>query len=240
MAEENLSISVVIPAYNEEKYLAKALEALKNQSFTPLEVIVVNNNSTDRTVQIAEEYGVTVVDEPVQGVAPARNRGFCRARGEIIASTDADCIPPRNWLSRIAQAFQENPEIVAYVGVASYYDAPFLIRKLFFHPSNYRRNYFYYYFSLLRLLLGRQGGGTGNLAVRREAFKKTGGFDPRIRSPLACDDLEFVLRLNKVGRILFDPENIVSSSWRRVQRAPLKVLILRTANAVSLCLRGNS
>jgi len=85
-----LPISVVIPAWNEEREIERCLEGLFRQTHTAFEVIVVDNGSTDATASLAEEWGVRVIEQSQHGIACARQTGFDAARGAIIASTDAD------------------------------------------------------------------------------------------------------------------------------------------------------
>lgn len=95
------AVSVVIPAYNEERYLAACLTSLQKQTLKNFETIVVDNNSTDKTAEIARRFGAKVVKELKQGIIPARERGFREAKAEIIARTDADTIvAPYNKLFR--------------------------------------------------------------------------------------------------------------------------------------------
>jgi glycosyltransferase involved in cell wall biosynthesis len=99
-----LRFSIVVPAYNEASYVGAALRSLQAQDYPgPYEIIVVDNNSTDGTGEIAASYGVTVVKEMEPGVCQARQRGTAEARGEIVVSTDADTVQPIDWLSRIDQ-----------------------------------------------------------------------------------------------------------------------------------------
>ena len=94
-----LTLSIIIPAYNEERHLPDCLDAIAKQTVAPYEVIVVNNNSTDRTLEIAEEYDfVKVVKQKEQGLIASRNYGFDKASGELIARLDADSIIDRNWV----------------------------------------------------------------------------------------------------------------------------------------------
>lgn len=104
----HLKVSVVIPAYNEEKYLGATLESLKNQTVPPYEIIVVDNNSTDKTVEVAKQFPVRIVSEKRQGLSFARNKGFSEARGDIILRTDSDSIAPRDWVERVANAFEKD------------------------------------------------------------------------------------------------------------------------------------
>src|SRR5688572_27451257 len=91
------SVSIVIPAYNEEGQLALCLEAIARQTVKPVEVIVVDNNSTDGTVEVAGRYPfVTVLHEWRQGVVHARDCGFDAAKGDIIGRIDAETVMPHN------------------------------------------------------------------------------------------------------------------------------------------------
>lgn len=106
----DIRISIIIPAYNEERYLAACLDSVAAQTVKPYEVIVVDNNSTDNTAKIAERYPfVKLLHEPRQGIVHARNVGFDHAKGDILARTDADARLPRDWLESV-QHFYGYPE----------------------------------------------------------------------------------------------------------------------------------
>ena len=121
--------SVVVPAYNEAGYLGRTLEALDGQDFTgAYEVIVVDNASTDETAEVALAYGARVVHEAEPGVCAARQRGLDVANGAIVVSTDADTLPPADWLRRIDEAFAE-PGTVAVAGPCRYEGAQGWIRR---------------------------------------------------------------------------------------------------------------
>src|SRR3990172_6189513 len=101
-------ISVVVPAYNEEDYLPKSLQALKNQEFhKAFEVIVVDNNSTDNTHAIASSFNTRIIKEKNQGLIFAKQAGCKHARAGIIAVLDADNIPSPDWLERIDRHFND-------------------------------------------------------------------------------------------------------------------------------------
>lgn len=103
-------ISIIIPAYNEERHLARCLEAIAVQSVKPYEVIVVDNNSTDATVAIAKSYPfVRVVRAKEQGVVFARNKGFDAARGNIIGRIDSDTVLTPEWVEFLTD-FYRQPE----------------------------------------------------------------------------------------------------------------------------------
>ena len=94
-------VTVVIAAYNEEKDLPKCLTAITTQNFPKddYEIIVVDNNSTDKTAEIAKSFGVKVITETKQGNTFAVKKGMDGAMGEIIANTDADTVVFSDWLS---------------------------------------------------------------------------------------------------------------------------------------------
>ena len=119
-------ISVVIPALNEEKYLPDCLKSLRNQDYTgPYEIIIADNGSVDETARVARDFGARVVPCPEKkSVFYARQIGADSVQGDIIAQADADTIYPRDWLSRIANRFEKNPEVVAVTGRYIYTEPP--------------------------------------------------------------------------------------------------------------------
>ena len=88
--EKKTLISVIIPVYNGEKYVAQCIENILCQTYKNLEIIVVNDGSTDRTAQIAEQYPVRLVNQEKEGTSVARNRGIEAATGEYIHFMDVD------------------------------------------------------------------------------------------------------------------------------------------------------
>src|SRR5664280_3431558 len=102
-----MDISLVIPAYNEEHYLAASLDSVrKNAASRLLEIIVVDNGSTDRTAEVAGRYaGVRVVHEATLGVAYAKQRGLAEAKGSLVAFIDADSLMPGGWIDIVEQTF---------------------------------------------------------------------------------------------------------------------------------------
>lgn len=124
-----MKISVVIPAYNEEAHIDACLSALAKQKRKPDEIIVVDNNSTDKTKEIAEKYPVSMLSEQKQGISYARDLGFNAAHGDIIVRCDADCIPEPEWISHIEHIMKDTP-YGAITGPLYFYDMPFLSVQL--------------------------------------------------------------------------------------------------------------
>ncbi len=101
-------VSVVIPAWNEEKNLARTLQSLSNQKTKyTYEVIVVDNNSTDKTRALAESCGLKVIPEHNQGISFARQIGLINARGKYILCADSDTIYPQRWVERMTDGLQD-------------------------------------------------------------------------------------------------------------------------------------
>ena len=110
-------MSVIVPTWNEEKNLPKCLRSLANQvGSKPTEVIVVDGGSTDRTVEIAEEYADRVLVEPGKPVGAARNIGAKAASGSILAFIDADTTASGNWLEEIERTLKTFPTAVGVTG----------------------------------------------------------------------------------------------------------------------------
>lgn len=199
--------SVVIPAYNEAFYLDRCLKSLQHQAFSgSYEIVVVDNNSTDNTAQIARRAGAEVVFEPTAGVCHARQRGAEHARGLIIISADADTIYDSQWLDTIDQWFKQHPKCVAVGGPCYFWDGPQwgrTIQKLLFGAV---------------VLVHRRGGPVlyvtaTNLAFRASAFSR---YDTRLEQ--GGDELDLLRNLRKRGQVSFDPTNAVHTSARRIEQ----------------------
>lgn len=220
-------ISVVIPALNEERLIARCLDSLKNQDYQDYEIIVVDNGSTDRTKQIAKAFGVTVVTCHKRGVASARQAGALSSRGEIVVQADADTIYPSDWLSRIARDFSSHPKAIAVAGRYTYLDPPIFAWIEYF---------FRVFFNVLSILIVRRPVviSGANFAFYRKAFLAIKGY----RDCLYADQYEIATRLSQTGKIFYDPWLCVHTSSRRVQKSFAIVLrdcachILRTTGYV--------
>lgn len=201
-------ISVVIPAYNEEKLLGKTLESVLAQDYHDFELIIADNNSTDQTGEVAQSYGAIVVVAKEKGVAHARQKGFEAAKGEIIVSTDGDTMVPPNWLSSIMTAFEKDPKLVAYGGVGILYSGTM--------GSIRASKYLYYPFRIFdELLSGGWNLMGSNMAIKKSAFQKVGGF----ATDLAMEeDNDLSRKLRKIGKVTLDPHLVVMVSGRKFQK----------------------
>jgi glycosyltransferase involved in cell wall biosynthesis len=118
-------VTIVMPVYNGEKFLREALESVLAQDYEPFEVIVVDDGSTDSSAEIASSFAeVTCLSQANQGVGAARNTALTVARGDIIATIDADDIVPA-WKLRVQVAYMlEHPEAVCVFGRQEWIDPP--------------------------------------------------------------------------------------------------------------------
>lgn len=125
MNKKPLTLSIIIPVYNEQSHLKTCLESIAWQTEKPDEVIVVDNNSTDKSIEIAKSFPfVTVISEKRQGVLRARNKGFNNATCDIIGRIDADSILAENWCESVRKIFADQ-SVGAATGPVMYYDMPF-------------------------------------------------------------------------------------------------------------------
>lgn len=204
---EKTRFSVVIPCFNEAGYLADALLSVQKQDFDGMcEVIVVDNNCTDETADIARDLGARVVTEPVAGVCNARQCGTEAARGEIVVSADADTVYGHDWLSRIDVWFRSDERIVAVVGPCRYADGPRWGRR-------YAQILFGAVNGVYRLTGRAVYASATNIAFRRDAWT---GYDTNLTQ--GGDELDQLRRLRKKGRVVYDHGNPTYTSGRRLAR----------------------
>lgn len=205
-------VSVVIPAYNEEKYLPPCLQSLKKQTFKNFEVIVVNNNSTDNTAEVAKKLNARVVNETKQGMSWARDKGFKEAKCEIIARTDADSIVDEKWIQTIYETFQKRKDLVGITGalLSSYKKIPDSVFKGWAYTLSILLGHT---FSSHIYLIGP------NMAVRKSAWKK---INPHHDDKRVHEDIDLSCHLSQVGKLAFIPGMKVVLSGRRVNNNPIK------------------
>ena len=215
-----MRLSFVIPAYNEESYLPACLESILAQTrdLPPhlTEIIVVNNASTDSTREVALSYpGVILVDEPQKGLTHARQAGFNRSSGELIANVDADSRLTPGWVSTVLRAFDAE-RLAALSGPILYYDlAP--RQRLLVHVF-YLTAWASYAIARYILRVGSMVQG-GNFVVARWALDAIGGFNLAIT--FYGEDTDIARRLNEVGKVQFTFGLKMFSSARRLKKEGL-------------------
>jgi glycosyltransferase involved in cell wall biosynthesis len=206
-----MKISVIIPVYNEEENIGTCLDHIVNQEEKADEIIIVDNNCTDKTVEIAKKYGARVVCEKTQGMIPTRNKGYNSAQYEIIARTDADTHVPKNWIKLIKENFAKNENLVGLSGPASFYDFPIDDK---FQYSQWENKAI---FALIKSQIGHDTLYGPNLAIKKSAWEKINQ-EVCLDDKLVHEDTDLAIHLGKIGEIKIDPNLIVRTSFRRFQK----------------------
>lgn len=207
-----MNISVVIPAYNEEKRIEACLQSIFHQTQLPYEVIVVDNNSTDKTAELAQKMGARIITEKQQGITFARNAGFSAATGDVIARTDADTIVSHDWIERINKHFEKDPLLDAISGPAVFGIRVFtpLVRLLVFETN--------------KKIFGHYGLYGPNFAIKKSAWE-------RVKNEVCLDDekvhedTDIAIHIGKGGKIGYDRDLKVRTSARRLRQSPSSQLV---------------
>jgi GT2 family glycosyltransferase len=182
-------ISVVVPVYNGAGFLVACLEALFASDYGPFEVIVVDDRSTDASMDIARRFPCTLIESAANlGPAAARNLGAATARGDVLFFLDADTLVRSGTLEAIALTFANDPTLATLFGCYSASPAP---RDFFSLYKNLRHHYTHQH---SRAEASTFCGGFG--AIRRSAFDRLGGFDPDRRF---LEDIEMGYRMSREG-----------------------------------------
>ena len=213
-----IKVSVVIPAYNEEKYIGNTLfSLLKGEQKTNInyEVILVDNNSTDKTVEITKGFkngmDLKIIHESRQGRGVARARGFKEAKGDVILSADADTIFYTGWIEKLTSAIKG--EVVAVTTSCRIVDLSTIQNWIFnsIHPI-----WMFFY----RLFSGHYWLSGFSFGILKSAYIKSGGFDISLQ---AQEDIDLSFRVSKLGKIKFINKPVIFSG-RRFKQGLLKGL----------------
>ncbi len=203
-----MKISVVVPSFNEAVGIGACLESLNRQTIprSEYEIIVVDGGSKDATREIAEPLADMVFLQTSKKVGGARNDGAVRAGGTLLATTDADCIIPENWLEVILDDFGRHPGVVQLYGPVDPIERTVKNHISLALANNFAR--LGYYTRTLYYTLGC------NTAFRRDAFMRAGMY----HCIDAGDDLEIARRMKNEGRVMFDSRMRVDFSMRRYEQ----------------------
>lgn len=186
-------ISVVIPVFNAELFLAEAIDSVLAQDTGTFDIIVVDDGSTDDSAAVASRFGapVQVIRQANAGPAAARNRGLAAARGEYVAFLDQDDLYCADKFSLQSERLDHHPEVDVVIGQHQYLmldavagDAP--------HFSEYHDDH-------LSLQLGC-------CLFRRSVFERVGLFDETYR---LCDDWDWFMRAREAGVPLLIHQHVV-------------------------------
>lgn len=196
-------VSVVIPAYNEAKSILHALSSIAaTKTGRSVELIVVNNNSTDQTEEIVKRAGARCVREERQGYMHARNAGLNAARGTIVLNADADSVYPADWIDKMSKPLDDDQVSVVYG------------RYAFIPTSGRKRWYYYFYetagdfFRLISKYFKEEAAFVMgvNSAFRREQALKVDGYS---HPPGANEDGYLALKLKTFGQLYYNSKSMV-------------------------------
>jgi glycosyltransferase involved in cell wall biosynthesis len=186
-----IKVSIVIPAYNEEKYIGGCLDAIAKQEYSNYEIILVDNGSSDKTIKIATDYEIEILQNASLNISGLRNLGASKARGNILIFIDSDCIPVKDWLFNGILRLQDKnvgvtgaacsmPPKSTWVEKAWYSSKPKGVREVNFL-------------------------GTANMFVWKELFDRLSGFNKELRTG---EDYEFCNRVKRCGYKVVSDDDI--------------------------------
>ncbi len=201
------ALSVAMPAYNAERYIGRAIESILNQTFTDLELLIVEDRSTDRTWDIISEYSAkddrihAVRNDENSGAAASINRAIAMARAPIIAGMDADDVSVLHRMKTQLDFLQEQPEVAVVGSFVSHTNEDDEVLSLSrTGPTSIAE------FEDLR----RRGEPTmvfgGTAMYTKRLFDEVGGFDASLR---AAADIEFCDRMADHGPVVAVPEALL-------------------------------
>lgn len=219
--------SIVVPAHNEEEFILQLLESVSNQELdndSRVEVVVVVNDSNDRTADLSRKCGAKVIeykqDKKYPPVAHARQRGLEEAKGEIILSTDADVIVGKRWVEKMTKPILENTSILVSIGDIGNYEGRLPVK--FTNPINNLLRKYEVTFKPKKTFVG-----FANIALRIKDMEEIGGWPQKSVE----EDSTLIRRLAKIGKLVIaDQEATIWSSGRREMAVSLKESIINSFN----------
>lgn len=217
--------SIIIPVLNEEKYLEKTLLSIKAQEYKNYEIIVVDNGSKDKSVEIAKKYTENIFFEERKGssIYPMK-KGYDNAKGDIFLACDADSVYDKNHLKRLNDLFEKNNEIKLIYGPFSFLE------------NSRRKNllllYFYNFFNGFSRLFGVYLSGAANMSFRKDVYFEVGGYD--VESNLASPDFRLTKKISKIGTVKYVSDLIVKTSNRRFENEKFSKKVRGTINTIIL------
>jgi len=191
-------VSVILLTKNSAATVQKSIESIFQQTRQPDEVVVVDGNSEDATLDIVEKYPVKLVSEQGLGFGHARNLGVKKASGDIVFFIDSDCYAEPDWIKKALPHFDSNPEIVGVTGRTNLWNTESAVARFLACVGG-------------RMNMPKQHkymkiAPTMNLALRRTVVGEVDGFDPTL---IRCEDTDLTYKVSKSHKILYEPDAVV-------------------------------
>jgi glycosyltransferase involved in cell wall biosynthesis len=203
-------VSVIIPAYNAEKFIAATLQSVVSQTYKALEVIVVDDGSSDRTVEIVRAFAeldprIMLLQQQNAEVAAARNLAIRTARGELIAPLDADDIwYPYNLEKQVEVMMQSDASVGLVYGWSVYLTEHGELTKVC-QINTIEGDLF------IPLIYGNLLGNASSTLIRRDCFERVGDYNTQLKANNAqgCEDWDLYLRIAECYQFRVVPELLI-------------------------------
>lgn len=220
-----MKLSIIIPTYNEEEYLPNLLESIQRQNFDDLEVIVADNHSTDKTIEIAQSYNCKIVPGGLPAVG--RNNGARIAQGELLLFLDSDCVLTNNYLSQTIEEFELHNLAIAITQIIPLEKG--FINQLSHELANYMTKIISH--------IKPHGAGCYGIITYKSIHEQVGGFEESLDFG---EDTDYIERIGKIGRfkVLENPRLLIST--RRLEEEGLKSITLKYAKSTAYQLMGRN
>jgi GT2 family glycosyltransferase len=200
------------------------------QTRKPDEVVVVDGNSSDSTLDFVKKYPITLITEPGLGFGHARNLGVKNASGDIVFFLDSDCYAEPNWIENALLTFESNPKIVGVTGPTRLWNNESGVARFLAHVGG--RTDMPTMRRFVRI------APTMNLALKRAVINDVGGFDETL---IRCEDTDLTYKISQTQKILYDPNVVIwfkgSPNLRLVsrKRARKRLFVLTLKNELNDC-----
>ena len=217
-------VSVVVIAYNEEKFITPTLKSVLDQTYNNVDLIVIDNASSDNTAKIASKYATKVIYEAKKGIAYARNRGISEAKGEIIIKLDADTVIESDCIERIVRRFEKDKNLAALSGPSVFIEGRMFLKRL---------SYFFYSFVLIfnRLIMGHNSLNGVFYALKANVAKKVKTHD---NEKVYQEDMDMSCHMAVYGKCVSDYSLVSKTSYRRFKSDPLHLFKYSFSNVFSV------
>jgi len=192
------NVSVILLTKNSAATVQKSIESIFQQTRQADEVVVVDGNSGDDTLEIVKNYPVKLVSEQGLGFGHARNLGVENTSGDVVFFIDSDCYAEPDWIEKTLPHFDSNQEVAAVTGRTNLWNTESAVARFLacvggrMNMSNQR--------TYMKI------APTMNLALRREVIDEVGGFDETLTR---CEDTDLTYRISENHKILYEPGAVV-------------------------------